>query len=175
MTDVTDMELLQDYDRLGSEDTFAELVKRHVNLVYSAALRHVGIAAYAEEITQAVFIILTRKATSLRPDTVLEGWLYETTRLIALRFLRGDGHGFLALLAVLDEHLDRFSFHQLFSVELGQFVICQLVPRPIKIIVAQAGQPASEHNVVCPAHTDWSINHVFNASLRTPVERMFIE
>ena len=62
MPDVSDMELLRDYDRQGSEDAIAELVRRHINLVYSVAFRHVGIAAHAEEITQAVFVILARKA-----------------------------------------------------------------------------------------------------------------
>src|ERR1017187_10474352 len=90
MHDASDMELLRDYDRQGSEEAFAEVVQRHINLVYSVAFRHVGIAAHAEEITQAVFIILARKAASLRPDTILEGWLHETTRLTALSFLRGE-------------------------------------------------------------------------------------
>jgi uncharacterized protein (TIGR03435 family) len=90
MHDAGDMELLRDYDRQGSEAAFAALVQRHVSLVYSVALRHVGIDAHAEEITQAVFIILARKAASLRPDTILEGWLYETTRLTALSFRRGE-------------------------------------------------------------------------------------
>jgi uncharacterized protein (TIGR03435 family) len=90
MPDVSDMELLQDYARHGSEVAFAELVRRHVNLVYSAALRHVGIAAHAEEITQAVFIILAQKATRLRPDTILEAWFYQTARLTSLSFLRGE-------------------------------------------------------------------------------------
>jgi RNA polymerase sigma factor (sigma-70 family) len=90
MHDAGDMELLRDYDRQGSEAAFAALVERHVNLVYSAALRHVGIASHAEEITQAVFIILARKAASLRTHTILEGWLYETTRLTALSFQRGE-------------------------------------------------------------------------------------
>jgi RNA polymerase sigma factor (sigma-70 family) len=90
MPDASDMELLQDYDRQGSEAAFAGLVQRHIALVYSAALRHVGIAAQAEEITQAVFVILARKAASLRPDTVLDAWLYETTRLTSLGFLRGE-------------------------------------------------------------------------------------
>jgi len=90
MPDVSDMELLRDYDRQGSETAFAALVQRHVNLVYSVALRHVGIAAHAEEITQAVFVILARKGASLRADTILEGWLHATTRLTALRFLRGE-------------------------------------------------------------------------------------
>jgi RNA polymerase sigma factor (sigma-70 family) len=90
MPDVTDMELVRNYCQQGSEDAFAGLVGRHINLVYSAALRQVGIAAHAEEITQAVFVILARKAGRLRPDTVLEAWLYETTRLTALSFLRGE-------------------------------------------------------------------------------------
>jgi RNA polymerase sigma factor (sigma-70 family) len=90
MRDSSDMELVRDYVRLNSEAAFAELVQRHVALVYSVALRHVGIAAHAEEITQAVFIILARKAAGLRADTILEGWLHETTRLTALSFLRGE-------------------------------------------------------------------------------------
>ncbi len=90
MADASDMELLGDYNRQRSEPAFAELVRRHVNLVYSAALRHVGSVAHAEEITQAVFVILARKASSLRPGTVLEAWLYETARLTSLSFLRGE-------------------------------------------------------------------------------------
>jgi RNA polymerase sigma factor (sigma-70 family) len=90
MPDVNDIELLRNYHLQGSEAAFATLVERHVNLVYSAALRQVRIAAHAEEITQAVFIILARKAASLRPETVLEAWLYETTRLASLSFLRGE-------------------------------------------------------------------------------------
>ena len=90
MTDTTDMELLREYARQNSEAAFAELVRRHVNLVYSAALRHVGMAAQAEEISQAVFVILARKAARLREGIVLEAWLFETTRLTALSFLRGE-------------------------------------------------------------------------------------
>jgi DNA-directed RNA polymerase specialized sigma24 family protein len=90
MPEAGNMELVRDYHRHGSEAAFAELVRRHVHLVYSVAVRHVGVAAHAEEITQAVFIILARKAAGLRPDTILEGWLHETARLTALSFLRGD-------------------------------------------------------------------------------------
>ena len=90
MLNVSDISLLQDYNRHASEEAFAEVVQRHVNLVYSVALRHTGISAHAEEITQAVFVILARKAGALRPDVVLEAWLYETTRLTSLSFLRGE-------------------------------------------------------------------------------------
>src|SRR5262249_46986958 len=90
MHDVSDIELLQAYGRQGSEDAFAELVRRHIDLVYSSAIRHVGTAAHADEITQAVFIILSRKAASLNSDAILAAWLYETTRLTSLSFLRGE-------------------------------------------------------------------------------------
>jgi RNA polymerase sigma factor (sigma-70 family) len=90
MTERSDMELVRDYARLKSEAAFAELVRRHLRLVYSAAFRQTGQAAHAEEITQAVFIILARKAAGLRADTRLEGWLHETARLTARSFLRGE-------------------------------------------------------------------------------------
>ena len=41
VNEMTDMALLREYDRLGSEEAFALLVKRQVNLVYSVALRRV--------------------------------------------------------------------------------------------------------------------------------------
>jgi RNA polymerase sigma factor (sigma-70 family) len=90
MPDTTDMELLEAYGQQDSEEAFAELVRRHVDLVYSAALRHVSVPAQAEEITQAVFVILARKAAGLRSNIVLEAWLYETARLTSLSFLRGE-------------------------------------------------------------------------------------
>jgi RNA polymerase sigma factor (sigma-70 family) len=87
---MSDMELLQEYAFRGSEEAFATLVSRHVDLVYSAALRHGGNHHQAQEITQAVFIILARKARSLSPNTILAGWLFQTTRLTAANFLRTE-------------------------------------------------------------------------------------
>jgi RNA polymerase sigma factor (sigma-70 family) len=75
-----DMALLREYTRHNSEEAFAMLVSRHVNLVYSVALRQAHDPHLAEEITQAVFIILTRKAESLGPKTILPGWLCRTAR-----------------------------------------------------------------------------------------------
>jgi uncharacterized protein (TIGR03435 family) len=83
-----DMNLVREYAANGSEAAFATLVQRHVNLVYSAALRQLGNAHEAEEVAQAVFIILARKAGSLRPGTILSGWLYQTAQLTAANFRR---------------------------------------------------------------------------------------
>src|SRR5882724_8321224 len=78
MTD--DMALLREYAERNSEEAFATLVSRYVNLVYSIALRQVRDPHLAEEITQAVFIILARKAYELTRHPVLSGWLCRTAR-----------------------------------------------------------------------------------------------
>src|SRR6266550_560880 len=78
MTD--DMDLVRQYAQGSSEEAFATLVSRHLNLVYSVALRQVRDAHLAQEITQTVFIILARKAASLGPKTILPGWLCRTAR-----------------------------------------------------------------------------------------------
>jgi RNA polymerase sigma factor (sigma-70 family) len=83
-----DMALLKEYAEDHSEPAFAALVSRHVNLVYSVALRHVGNPHMAEEITQNVFIILAQKAKSLDPKTILSGWLCRTARYVSANALQ---------------------------------------------------------------------------------------
>ena len=89
MADVNDRELLAEYARNGSDRAFRALTERYLNLVYSTAVRVTRNPDDAEEVTQAVFLVLSQKAGNLRAGTVLAGWLYQTARLIATNFVRG--------------------------------------------------------------------------------------
>ena len=87
MTD--DAELLSRYAAEQSEAAFAELTRRHVDLVHSAALRLMnGDLHAAQDVTQQVFTEVARQAKRLARHPALVGWLYTTTRLMALRMNR---------------------------------------------------------------------------------------
>ncbi len=90
MQPTDDSALLRQYVENHSDEAFATLVAQHLNLVYSVALRQVGNPHQAEEITQAVFIILAKKAAQLRHDQALASWLFQATRLTASNFVRGE-------------------------------------------------------------------------------------
>src|SRR5688572_30699093 len=83
--------LLRRYAREKSEAAFAELVRRHVDLVYSAALRRTnGDAHRAADVAQQVFTRLARDAAKLTGHTVLAAWLYTTTRNAAVDLIRAE-------------------------------------------------------------------------------------
>src|SRR5687768_4798397 len=75
-----DMALLREYAETGSQAAFAQLVSRHINWVHSLCLRGVRDRHLADDVTQAVFIILARKAAGISDQTVLRGWLFKTAR-----------------------------------------------------------------------------------------------
>lgn len=86
-----DAELLRSYVQHRDEAAFAGLVRRHVDVVYAAALRRAnGRAHLAEDITQRVFCDLARKAAVLVDHPVLIGWLHRSTRFAAIDALRGE-------------------------------------------------------------------------------------
>jgi RNA polymerase sigma factor (sigma-70 family) len=90
MQELDDNALLREYAERNSEEAFAEIIKRHVNMVYSVALRHTRNPLQAEEITQAVFVILAQKSRHLGRRVILSGWLYQTARLASVTFIRSE-------------------------------------------------------------------------------------
>jgi RNA polymerase sigma factor (sigma-70 family) len=90
MQEMDDIALLREYVEHDSEEAFASLVTRHVNKVYSVALRHTSNLHQAEEITQTVFVILARKSRYFGRRVVLSGWLYQTARLTAISAIRSE-------------------------------------------------------------------------------------
>src|SRR3954463_2941529 len=86
----TDLQLLARYAQGNAEDAFAEIVRRHIGLVHSAALRQVRSPELAEEVAQSVFTDLARQARSLPDHTILTAWLYEVTRRSAIDVVRRE-------------------------------------------------------------------------------------
>ena len=96
----TDLELLARYSRHRSsrrnpmeaeaDDAFAELVRRHLALLHSAALRQVRSPQLAEEVAQSTFLKLAQHARQLAPGTILSAWLYQVTRREAIDVVRRE-------------------------------------------------------------------------------------
>jgi RNA polymerase sigma factor (sigma-70 family) len=122
-----DIELLQRFTRQGEESAFADVVRRHLDLVYTTALRKVTDHGAAQEVAQNVFAALARKAWRFAPDDCLPAWLHKAALLESKSWLRGelakrrreqtaaelgmtmnpseDQHAFRALVPLLDEAL----------------------------------------------------------------------
>ena len=83
-------ELLDRYVKENAESAFAEIVTRHLNLVYSTALRHVRSPHLAEEVTQSVFIDLSRQSGRIRSGTSLVAWLHVVARRTAVDAIRRE-------------------------------------------------------------------------------------
>ncbi|MCX6951621.1 MAG: sigma-70 family RNA polymerase sigma factor [Verrucomicrobia bacterium] len=86
-----DIVLLRRYAETRDEAAFAELVRRHLDLVYGAALRQLSGATHrAEEVAQSVFTDLAHKAAAVAGRTDLVGWLYTSTHFAAAKLKRGE-------------------------------------------------------------------------------------
>ena len=92
MQEKSDVQLLREYAGHGYDAAFRDIVVRHTNLVYSAALRQVESSDLAADIAQSVFVDLARKAKPLSErfstESSLIGWLHRSTRYAALNHLR---------------------------------------------------------------------------------------
>jgi RNA polymerase sigma factor (sigma-70 family) len=90
MADDSDQNLIRAYVRGRCEQSFDELVHRHVDLVHSTALRVVRDASLAEDVTQRVFLTLAKHSVNLQERSSLTGWLHETARNLAINTVRGE-------------------------------------------------------------------------------------
>ena len=90
MNALTDQQLVRDYAERHSDNAFNELVRRHIDLVYSAALRMVRDAHLTEDVTQGVFLALAQNAAQLKDRAVLSGWLHRTARNLAANAVRSE-------------------------------------------------------------------------------------
>jgi RNA polymerase sigma factor (sigma-70 family) len=88
MNEQTDSQLLRDYAGNHSEAAFTELVRRHLDFVYSAALRMVCDPHLAEDVTQGVFLALAKSADQLSEHLALSSWLHRTAQNIAAQTVR---------------------------------------------------------------------------------------
>lgn len=85
-----DDQLLRAFAERGSEAAFTELVRRHVDLVHSAAFRMLNDTHLAKDVTQGVFVALAGNAGKLGNHPVLSGWLHRTARNIAAKAIRTE-------------------------------------------------------------------------------------
>ena len=86
-----DLELLTALTKENAEDAFRAAVERHASMVYATCLRRLtGDTHLAEDATQAVFIVLARKAKSIRRGTSLGAWLFKTANLVAANLKREE-------------------------------------------------------------------------------------
>ena len=108
---IPDSELLRRYAEEESEEAFAELVRRHLDLVYSTALRRLaGDTHLAQDVAQSVFTALARKAPSLAGRTALTGWLYLGSHHAAAQAVRGEQRRRI-------RETEASTMHELFSAE----------------------------------------------------------
>src|SRR2546430_8781626 len=89
MRALSDVDDLLAFVRHRDGDAFGRLVESYADVVFATARRQVGSHEAAEDVTQAVFMLLARKAHSIQPR-YLAGWLIKTTRLVALESLRRE-------------------------------------------------------------------------------------
>jgi RNA polymerase sigma factor (sigma-70 family) len=85
----TDGQLLAEFVQSRSDQAFAQIVQRYADLVYAAARRQVADAHVAEDVAQATFVVLARRAKSVNPNH-LAGWLLRTARYCGKDVLRSQ-------------------------------------------------------------------------------------
>ena len=107
---MTDGELLHRYAAAGDGEAFTELVRRHGGMVHAAARRLAG-DGDADDVAQAVFLLLAQRAAKLARHRNVAGWLYNVTRYCASNARRTRGRR--------EKHLERYQQQQQHQREAG--------------------------------------------------------
>ncbi len=90
IADLDDYQLLRRFVDVGCEEAFNQLVNSHIDSVYSVSLRETNDPVLAQDVTQAVFLTLLQKASTIGSKTVLSGWLFNTARFAAKNAMRQE-------------------------------------------------------------------------------------
>ncbi len=85
-----DSQLITSYAHNRAAGAFEQLVERHIDFVYAAALRQTGDTHIAQDITQAVFLLFSERAGRLKPGTLVKGWLFNATRYVVANARRAE-------------------------------------------------------------------------------------
>src|SRR5580658_2132508 len=88
--DREDSDLLTAYASARDPQAFRQLVQRHIDFVYASALRQLHDRHLAEDVVQAVFLLLAQKAAKIKPGTFIKGWLFNATRYVASNTRRAE-------------------------------------------------------------------------------------
>ncbi|MBI5723020.1 MAG: sigma-70 family RNA polymerase sigma factor [Planctomycetes bacterium] len=86
----SDGELLADFVENRQESAFAEIMRRHGGMVLAACRSVLGSETEAEDATQAVFLTLAQKASSIKSQIVLVGWLHRVAWYVAARAVQAN-------------------------------------------------------------------------------------
>jgi RNA polymerase sigma factor (sigma-70 family) len=89
---MTDQELLHSFVKEKTDAAFAELVRRHQDMVFSACFRRLGHFQHAQDAAQQTFLRLVLKAASLLNHSCLGGWLYRTANLEAGSLMKKEAN-----------------------------------------------------------------------------------
>src|SRR5438270_393006 len=85
-----DRTLVEEFAERGDSDAFATLVKRHGKMVFGICRRILQHEQDAEDVFQAAFVVLSRKARSLQKKEAVGPWLFGVAHRLALR-VRQEG------------------------------------------------------------------------------------